>query len=113
MKKIICLFLVILLGIATVRTLSGLEPLPMTSFLKSVSRLDLSFTDTMEQLQEVRDALVFPSLGSGSDIFETVGIFFNWLYSLLVAIISVPIDLVGDALDFILSIFEFFKVLVS
>lgn len=113
MKKLICLFVTILLGISTVRVLLGRDPSPMTSFLRALSSVDVRFDDLLFRVAELGNALKFPSLGGTGDFFTEVANFFGWFYNLLSALIEVPLAVVKDVFDFLSSIMEFFRVLLT
>lgn len=112
MKRLFFLTLSVLLGISVLRLVMGRSPMSLSTFLNSLTNVDISFEHTLEQIADVRAALVFPSMDT-SNFFQAIGNFFVWVYNLSKNIIMVPIELVHDVLDFLASILQFFQVLIT
>ena len=112
MKRIFFIIVSILLGISVLRSLMDKEPLSVMSLLRALSNTNFSLDNTLEQINVLRESLVFPTLDSPT-ILETLGYFFSWFYDLCVNTIMVPIELIHDVLDFLASVLQLFQVLIT
>lgn len=112
MKRLFLITVSVLLGLAVIRSLMDKEPLSVFSLLRALSNTNFSLDNTLEQIIELREALVFPVLES-STFLEAVGNFFSWFYALCVNTIMVPIELIHDVLDFLVSVLQLFQVLIT
>ena len=86
-------------------------PLTMTSLLRSLSNVDIDFSNTVESIAELRSKLRFPSFGGG--FLDYLVTFFKWFYKVVTGIFKVPFDIVKDLLDFCASVISFFTVLIG
>ena len=111
MRRILCLVLTVLFGIALIRKLCGLEPMSLTVFLSRLSTVDLRFDELLMKVAELGDKLKFPVLENGANILQAIGVFFEWFYKLLRAIVEVPLALIKDVFDFLTSLLNLVKFL--
>lgn len=112
MKKIIISVFLVLLGLGVIRYLMGERPLGLSGLLDALSRVDISFNDTLESVTALKDSITFPVL-SNLNVLEAIGEFFKWLYTIIVNAIKIPTMLIVDALEFLYSVFEFFYILLG
>ena len=111
MKRLLFMVIAVMLALSVLRVLNNGEPLTLHSMLNALTDLDIDFSNTIDNIVELRDDLNFPSMGG--NIFTKTAKFFKWLYKLFTGVFSIPFTILGDLLDFIASVFNFFAFLVG
>lgn len=112
MKRLFISVFALLLGISLLRVCNGKEYMSLSTMLRALSVVDISFEYTLGAIADLRSMLSFPELANLT-FLEVVGQFFVWLYNMFVGVLKVPVELLRDVLDFLYSCLEFFTVLIS
>ena len=113
MNKLFFLVISVLLGISVLRlTLGDDEPMTLTRFLSALSNVDISFENTLQQIADLRNALIFTEMDSAG-FLDAIGLFLTWFYNLFKNLLMVPIEIIHDFLDFLASVLQFFQVLIT
>lgn len=110
MRRLLFSVTLFLLAVGIYRTLSGGQPLTLTSLLSGLSSLDLDFSKIYDSLSNLRNALYMPSV-KGYSLTTIIGAFFKWFQNLFVALLTVPVSLVRELAEFLYSVLQFTRIL--
>lgn len=118
MRKLFVLIVCLVLSISVVRTLFNAEPLRVSAFLELLSRTDINFTHTVENIVNIVEYVGLPNFyvsefGILGTILSAIWEIIVWLNKVLIAPIGVLIGIFKDLVDFVSTCFRFFTALLG